>query len=284
MNNKENPKSDATILKSNTDLTPMEPVRLFDNFYFVGTNSVGAFVIDTTEGLIMIDTGWGEIDCPLFVNDMKRLGLNPHNIKMILISHEHVDHFGGVPYLKRYVCPDAKVAMGTIAWNYLQARPVDKYFINSRPQSIDMFLTDGQKIKLGDMVVQVVYTPGHSPGCVSFIVPVTDNGVPHMIGIMGGMTLSNPNWEKVYLYKSSVEYFQKFTRAAKCDVGLAAHPWGCAGDLETVRFRKLGDPHPLVIGTAKFESAYLQQFIDNFQNTIKQMPPEKMPPPPPWIK
>jgi hypothetical protein len=60
-----------------TDFTPMEPTKLFDNFYYVGTKSVGSFIIDTTDGLIMIDNGWGEKDCALMVNDIKKLGLNP---------------------------------------------------------------------------------------------------------------------------------------------------------------------------------------------------------------
>lgn len=88
-----------------TDFTPMEPTRLFDNFYYVGTKSVGSFIIDTTDGLIMIDNGWSEKDCALIVDGMKMLGLNPANIKLILLSHEHIDHYGGTQYLKSKICP-----------------------------------------------------------------------------------------------------------------------------------------------------------------------------------
>jgi metallo-beta-lactamase class B len=274
------------IANPTLDMTPMEPTRLFDNFYYVGTRSVGAFIIYTKDGLIMIDTGWGGPDCIQFTNDMKKLGLNPDKIKLILISHEHLDHYGGVPYLKKNVCPDAKVAMSMIAWNYLQARPTGLPggpYSNPRPQSIDMFLTDGQKITLGNIVVRIVATPGHTQGCVSFIVPVTDNGIPHMVGIMGGVVLS-PDWDKAYLYKASIEYFQQFTREAKCDVGLVVHFWGYEAELNAIRARKPGEANPLVIGTKKFETVYLQEFRDNFQSTIKQMPPEVLPPPPPWIK
>jgi metallo-beta-lactamase class B len=274
------------VLNPTFNLTPMEPTRLFDNFYYVGTISVGSFVIDTKDGLTMIDTGWGGPDCSQFVNDIKRLGLNPNKIKLILISHEHLDHYGGVLYLKQKVCPDAKVAMSTVGWNHLQSRPAEppgSGYSNPRPHAIDMFLIDGQKITMGNTVVQIVATPGHSPGCVSFILPVTDNGIPHMVGIMGGLLVS-AEWERAYLYKASIEYFQQFTREAKCDVGLKAHFWGYEAELKALSARKPGEANPFVIGTEKFESVYLQQFRDRFQSTINQMPPEVLPPLPPWIK
>ncbi len=272
-----------TAATSLNDISPMEPIRLFDNFYFVGTHSVGSFVVNTTDGLIMIDTGWGEKDCSQFVNDIKRLGLNPKTIKLIVLSHEHLDHYGGVQYLKKAVCPDAKVALSEIGWNYLQARPhlpPGRPYSSPRPESIDVFLINRQKINLGETAIQIIATPGHTPGCMSFIVPVTDNGVRHMAGIMGGSLLS-PDWERAYLYKSSVDYFQQFTREAKCDVGLSAHFWGYDSELAALRTRKPGESNPFVIGTEKFESVYLQKFKDIFQYTINQLQPEPTPPPSP---
>ena len=85
------------------DFTLMEPTKLFDRFYYVGTRSVGAYLLSTTSGLVMIDTGWGEKDCSQFVEDMKKLGLDPGTIKLILLTHEHIDHYGGVQYLKNHI-------------------------------------------------------------------------------------------------------------------------------------------------------------------------------------
>lgn len=267
------------------DLTPMEPVKLFDNLYFVGTKSVGAFVIDTGDGLIMIDSGWGEKDCSRFMDDMRQLGLDPRTVKMILISHEHLDHYGGVPYMKKNISPEAKVAMSAVGWYYLQervkdAKPGSPY--SGAPESIDMFLKDGQKITLGNTTIRIVYTPGHAPGCVSFIIPVTDNGEPHMVGAMGGGGV-RPDWEKALLYKSSVEYFQEFTREEKCDIGVGVHFWGYDSELAALRARKPGDPNPFVVGTEKYESVYLQSFRDRFQATIEELSPEQQPTPPPGV-
>jgi metallo-beta-lactamase class B len=263
-----------------TDFTPMEPTKLFDNFYYVGTKSVGSFIIDTTDGLIMIDNGWGEKDCALMVNDMKKLGLNPANIKLILLSHEHIDHYGGTQYLKSKICPNAQVALSRVGWDYLRTRPIEGAYDNPRPKSIDMFLADRQKIALGNTIVQVVFTPGHSMGCVSFIIPVKDNGVPHTIGIMGG-TAVQPNWSEAFLYYASIEYFKEACNTAKCDVGLGVHAMDYEGDMAKLRSRKTGDANPLVTGTERFDTVYLQKYRDMFRARVKQLPPDGPPPPKP---
>ena len=164
----------------------MDPIKLFDNLYFVGTTAVGSFIIDTGDGLVMLDTGNGEEDVALMVEDMKKLGLDPSKIKVIFISHEHFDHYGGVQYLRKNICPEAKVAMSLVGWNMLQAAPMEWAYIGTRPESVDIYTIDGMKLKIGDVIIQIVATPGHSPGCLSFIFPVSDNGEPHMAGVMGG--------------------------------------------------------------------------------------------------
>jgi metallo-beta-lactamase class B len=241
------------------------PIKLFDNLYFVGTTAVGAFIIDTGDGLVMLDTGINDDDAALMVRDMKKLGLDPSKIKLLLISHEHFDHYGGVRYLKKNVCPNAKVAMSLIGWNFLQTVPLEAGYINPRPQAIDIYLADGMKIKLGHTTIQIVATPGHSAGCVSFIIPVTDNGKPHIAGIMGGTGAWATQLE-IRLYKTSIEYFKAFTTAAKCDVGLGVH--STEPDFAAVRVRKHGEAHPLVIGTEKFDTVYLQKFRDLYQYVL----------------
>jgi len=245
--------------------TSIQPIKLFDGLYFVGTTAVGAFVIDTGDGFVMLDTGSGDADAALMAADMKKLGLDPAKIKLILISHEHFDHYGGVQYLKRTFCPKAKVAMSLIGWNMLQTHPPEWAYISTRPQSVDIYLTDGMKIKGGKVIFQVVATPGHSPGCMSFIFPVTDSGSPHMAGIMGG-TAVWPTRVETRLYKSSVEYFKAFAVAARCDVGLGVHSQET--DFAALRARKPGEPNPLVLGTQKFDTVYLKGYRDRYQQML----------------
>jgi metallo-beta-lactamase class B len=250
---------------SRPPFTSIEPIKLFDNLFFVGTTAVGAFIVDTGDGLVMLDTGNGEADAALMVADMKKLGLDPSKIKLIFISHEHFDHYGGVEYLKKNVCPNTKVAMSLVGWNMLQTVPLEWAYIGSRPQSVDIYLTDGMKIKIGIVIFQIVATPGHSPGCMSFIFPVTDNGDAHMVGLMGGSAVW-PTQVETRLYKSSVEYFKSFAIAAKCDVGLVFHSQ--EADFSTLRIRKFGEPNPLVIGTEKFNTVYLKKFRNRYQQML----------------
>jgi metallo-beta-lactamase class B len=262
------------------DPAHLAPTPIFDDVYFAGTRDVGIVIIDSGDGLILIDTGWSKKHMSLFVEDMQKLGLNPGNIKLILISHEHLDHYGGVPYLKSEVCPAAKIGLSAVGWYFLKAKPGP---YTNEPESIDMFLVDGQKIKLGQAEIQIVATPGHSAGCVSFIIPVKDRGTRHTLGIMGGAGLQKPSWEKYYLYKSSVDYFQKFTRVAQCDCGFSVHAWDYEEDMAFLLRRRAGEANPLIIGTEKFESFYLQIFRDIAGEALKTMPPETGPVPPAWV-
>jgi metallo-beta-lactamase class B len=79
----------------------IEPIKLFDNLYFVGTTTVGAFIVDSGDGLVMLDTGVGDTDIAMMVKDMKNLGLDPSRIKLVFISHEHFDPMAESNILKR---------------------------------------------------------------------------------------------------------------------------------------------------------------------------------------
>lgn len=242
------------------------PVKLFDNLYCVGTRTVGSYIIDTGEGLVMMDTGIGDEDVSMMVEDMRKLGLDPSSIKVIFISHEHFDHYGGVQYLKKNICPSALVAMSLTGWNMLQNVPSEWAYISKRPEKVDIYLSDGMKIKIGNVVIHSVATPGHSPGCLSFIFPVTDNGEKHMVGMMGGSAVW-PTQAETRLYKASIEYFNSFAQSEGCDVGLLFHPR--EQDYISLRERKPGQPNPLVIGKENFDKVYLEGFRTRYRQMLE---------------
>ena len=76
------------------DNTPLKPTKVFDNVYCIGTVSVVAWVINTSDGLILIDSMWDNRDAKLIEEGIKNFGLDPKNLKYIILSHGHGDHYG----------------------------------------------------------------------------------------------------------------------------------------------------------------------------------------------
>ncbi len=161
-----------------------EPAKVFDNFYFIGTREHGAWALTTTAGIIVIDALYDYAVIDAVEAGMKKLGLDPVDMKYLIITHGHGDHHGGTRYLQDKYRP--RVVMGARDWD-LVARDTR----SPRPAK-DMEATDGQKITLGDATVTLYITPGHTPTTISPVLTVKDNGVPH-VAVQWGGTALNPD-------------------------------------------------------------------------------------------
>ena len=260
---------EKTAMQYLFDRTPFEPVQVFDNLYYIGSISVAQFVVRTSKGLILIDSGWDEKDADYAAASMKKLGLDPAATKYILLTHGHSDHYGGAQFFKDKYSPKAKIAMNIVDSHWDAVIPCEKAFSGVRPK-LDMGLDDQQDIVLGDTSVHIVLTPGHTPGCVSMIIPVNDHGEPHKVAIWGG-TGTPANLEMNYLYLSAVDYFAQFTGADKVDVEMSAHGWvdDTFARLEQLKKRQPGQPHPFVIGQEKYRE-YEQTFRTMAEKAIEK--------------
>jgi len=249
--------------------TPIEPVQVFDNLFYIGSISVAQFVVRTSEGLIMIDSGWDEQDADYAAASMKKLGLSPADTRYILLTHGHSDHYGGAQFFKDKYAPHAKIGINIIDCNWYSVIPNKNAFSGVRPQ-IDIELNDRQTITLGDTSIFLVLTPGHTPGCLSMIVPVTDHGEKHHMAIWGG-TGTPANLEMNYLYLSAVNYFAKYTADFQVDVEMSAHGWvdDTFARLEKLKHRLPGQPHPFVIGQKKYRE-YEDVFRKMAQKAIEK--------------
>jgi glyoxylase-like metal-dependent hydrolase (beta-lactamase superfamily II) len=152
-----------------------QPMKLLDGVYMLGslTPSV-AYVIDTSEGLVLIDTGI-ETNCTALLQQFKHLQLDPSRIKKVLLTHAHGDHVLGAMYLAKLT--GAEIYGGTGDVDVLQiGGPREAMFstydmpdVELHPTEIDISLSGGETIELGDTRIEVIATPGHTPGSLCFL-------------------------------------------------------------------------------------------------------------------
>ena len=226
-----------------------EPVKVFDNLYFVGQTEYSAWAVTTSDGIIVVDALWDYSVEDEVVNGLKKLGLDLAKIKYVLVSHGHIDHAGGAKLLQDRF--GARVILSAADWDLLdrnkQSWPKPKR---------DMVATDGQRLTLGDTTLTLYLTPGHTPGTISTLIPVKDSGKPHLVAEWGGTAFNftiTPDKPRKYwfeTYINSAERFRDVVAKAGADVLIANHTNfdGSKTKLPALAKRKPGDPHPYVIG------------------------------------
>jgi metallo-beta-lactamase class B len=165
-----------------------EPARVFDNLYFVGGKIHSSWALRTREGIILIDTIYPYNSDELILGGMEKLGLDPKDIKYLLISHAHADHIGGAEMIQRRYHP--RVVMGGPDWDLVESHP-NRY--KTMAPKRDIVATDGMKITLGDTTVTVWLTPGHTPGTLSYTFTVLDRGKTVHVAYSGGTAFNFVN-------------------------------------------------------------------------------------------
>ena len=177
----------SKIPTTNNSMTAAEPRRIFDNFYWVGFKQIGAWALKTSDGIVLFDTLTSEDATKnVLVPQMIKLGLDPSQIKYIIISHGHFDHIGGAAYLKRTY--GARIAMGAPDWKYItESRPFDppQQAQFERP-ALDIALKDQDAITVGDAKIVTFLTPGHTPGSIAAVIPVKKDGKTLKLVLVGG--------------------------------------------------------------------------------------------------
>ena len=225
------------------------PTKVFDNFYWLGTRQHSSWALQTSGGIIIIDTNFAWATRPELIDGMTKLGLNPADIKYVIISHAHGDHDQGAAELQeRY---SAQVVMGAPDWDATLKRPSTA--AGGVPKRDISVGTDGTKLTLGDTTVQVIATPGHTPGTLSYIFPVKDQGRTVMVAYSGG-TLTGAfgsdaaRWDE---YIASQRKIAKAAADAGASVILSNHS---EYDSAYTKARLVGVPrqpgenHPFIVG------------------------------------
>src|SRR6187455_852171 len=176
------------------------PYKVFDNLYWLGTRQHSSWALRTSEGLIIIDTNFAWATEPEIINGLTTLGLDPKQIKYVLISHAHGDHDQGAGELQKRF--GAKVVMGAADWESTLQRPATA--AGGVPTRDIVVGPGGLKLALGDTTVDVIATPGHTPGTLSYFFPVTDGGRRLMAAYAGGTAFNFPRRpENFAVYRDS---------------------------------------------------------------------------------
>lgn len=261
------------------DDPPIAPTRILDDVYAIGNVGTTVYVVKTSAGLLMIDAlGGGTADATAAQLDsqllpgFRTLGLDPAQVKIILVTHGHPDHWGGAAYFQQHF--GSKVYVSAADWAGMERPARGRGAPDGRGADLsgprpartavpahDGDIVDGVPIVLGDLRVTPVAIPGHTPGSMAFIFPVHDRGTAHVAAIFGGASLTPRTLtdEGFQTYLASVMTFKEATRRAKVDVVLQNHPLmvPIQARLDALAHRGPRDPNPFVVGAASY-----QKFVD----------------------
>ena len=194
----------------------IEPFKIVGNVYFVGTYQASGHLIDTGDGLILIDTGYANT-IYLFLESIWELGFDPRDIKYIVHTHWHWDHTEGTEALVDI--SGAKTVIGEYDKDYI----TEKGYFNP-----DILIKDGDTLSLGNTTIRFMHTPGHTKGTVSFFFDVEEDGKTYRVGQFGGAGANSlvKSFATYYEgcrddYKNSLERLMQ----EKVDVFIGNHCW-----------------------------------------------------------
>jgi metallo-beta-lactamase class B len=223
-----------------------EPAKVFDNLYFVGTKIHSSWALTTSEGIILIDTLYDYASEEAIAGGLKKLGLDPASVKYVIISHAHGDHVGGAKLMQDRF--GSRIVMGGPDWEEIE-KSINR-FPSGKPKR-DIVATDGQKITLGDTSVTLVLTPGHTPGTVSMLFTVKDNGTPLSVAYSGGTAFNFPNDVPHFdTYINSQRKMAAQAAAANATILMSNHSEfdNAVNKIKMLAGRKAGEPHPFELG------------------------------------
>lgn len=203
-------------------------------WYVAGQTWVGCYLIDTGDGLILIDTAIPE-SLYMLVDSIYKLGYRPGDIKKILLSHAHFDHMGAAGAMKELT--GAKIYMSREDTEFMKACPEETLVLDKDSHAqffeVDQYYSDDEPVVLGDVAVRTMLTPGHTIGCTSFFWDVKNpaDGRIYTVGMHGGVganTMNDSYYAKSrYLTPALRQRFfddGEKLKALHVDITLPSHP------------------------------------------------------------
>lgn len=224
-----------------------EPAKVADNLYFLGTRIHSAWAIVGSQGIIVIEALFDYAAKDEILDGLQKLGLDKNQVKYVILSHAHADHDGGARLLQDEI-PGVHLIYGAEDWE-----AVDKStnHAGGKPKH-DRVGDDGMRVSVGDASVQIVTTPGHTPGTLSYLFEVRDHGKPLRVAYVGGTAIP---------FNGSAAYYDRYIASTK-KMAKAAADYGATAlmsnhsEFDDALFkshsaasRQPAEPNPFDVGT-----------------------------------
>jgi metallo-beta-lactamase class B len=207
---------------------PAEPVRIAGPIYFVGTKGLGVFLITTSEGHILMNTGM-PASGPMIVDSIRKLGFKPEEIELLINGHAHIDHAGAFSFFKSRFGAQMAVMKDDVAAIESGDRDDFRYandFVYPGVK-VDRILRDGDTIRMGEVLLTAYHTPGHTRGATTWVANIVVDGRPYVVAFRDGAGF-NPGYRlaKNPIYPGIAEDYRRthhFLEMLKPDIWLAQH-------------------------------------------------------------
>jgi metallo-beta-lactamase class B len=234
---------------------PTEPFRVVGTVHYVGTAELGVYLITTSAGHILIDGGLPSSSAPIEAS-IRKLGLDPKEIRILLTTQAHFDHVGSMAYFKKLSGARVEVMDGDVPLvesggktDYLFGGPGQEKY-QYEPVKVDRVLKDGDTVTLGGATLTARRTPGHTPGSTTWLMTVDEKGTKYQVvfaasaGINPGTRLvTNPSYPGI---ADDYAYTLKTLAAMTPDIFLGSHTGFFKMEEKRAALLAGKTPHPFV--------------------------------------
>jgi metallo-beta-lactamase class B len=231
---------------------PLEPMQVMDELYFLGNYWTSAWAVKTSKGLVIIDAMDNADEAQHYIEDgLKKLKLDPADIKYVIVSHAHGDHYGGAAYLKKKFNP--KIVMSDIDWNVFDDPKFDpkRIALFDDPPKRDMAVKDGDTIKLANTEFKLYVIPGHTLGTLATVFTVHDKGKAHRAVAWGGTAYNfGPLSDRLQIYSDTTVKYRDIMKRENTDVLLSNHVSydNAVEKIASLKEKNPNQPNPFVVG------------------------------------
>lgn len=227
------------------------PGQAFDNLFFVGAAWVSAWALKTSDGIILIDALNNQAEAAALIEGgLRKLGLDPAQIRYLIVTHGHGDHYGGALYLVERYRP--RVVMSEIDWKMTETKLEFSTPLWGDPPKRDLAVADGDKITLGDTTVTLHLTPGHTLGTISPVFEAQSRGKTHRVMIWGGTAFNfGKDIPRLDSYIEAARRMIRLAQEQRVDVLLSNHASydQTVPKLELLRKQAGAEANPFVMST-----------------------------------